>query len=218
MKNIANHSYIIYKAQNEHTGEVYIGATTNTIQQRKLDHTERANRGEKGRFQEAIGTYGPSSFSWKQIDTASSSNELAEKEKKYILQYNSKEQGYNSDSGGGFKKTVYQFDMDGNLISSFSNLKELRTMLNYDKQRISNACTTATLWKGSYWSYSKNSSFKVITDSRKKKVIQLSIDGKLIAEFISVAEASSITGLSKSCISRCCRGERESSGGYTWKY
>jgi hypothetical protein len=216
MKNKTIH--LVYKVTNLETGAAYIGATTRSIEDRKSDHIQKANKGVGGYFQEAVGTYGPDSFSWEQIDTANNSNELAEKEKQYILQYNSKDKGYNADSGGGFKKTVYQFDVDGNLISSFSSLKELRTMLNYDKQRISNACTTATLWKGSYWSYSKNSSFKVITDSRKKKVIQLSIDGKLIAEFISVAEASSITGLSKSCISRCCRGERESSGGYIWKY
>jgi hypothetical protein len=218
MKNIANHSYIIYKAQNEHTGEVYIGATANTIQQRKLDHTERANRGEKGRFQEAIGTYGPSSFSWKQIDTASSSNELAEKEKKYILQYNSKYKGYNSDSGGGFIKTVYQYNQDGALVASYGSLKEVQSTFNYDKRRISNACTTATLWKGSYWSYSQNNTFKKATDSRKKQVLQLSIDGEIIAKYGSVSEASKISGISKTCISRCCREERDSSGGFIWKY
>ncbi|WP_394345717.1 hypothetical protein [Gelidibacter gilvus] len=39
-----------------------------------------------------------------------------------------------------------------------------------------------------------------------------------IAEYESVAEASRQTGISKSCISKVCRGERKQSGGYIWKY
>jgi hypothetical protein len=216
MKNKTIH--LVYKVTNLETGEAYIGATTRSIEDRKSDHIQKANKGVGGYFQEAIGTYGPDSFSWEQIDTANNSNELAEKEKQYILQYNSKDKGYNADSGGGFMKTVYQYSQDGALIASFSSLKQVESTFNYDKRRISNACTTATLWQGSYWSYSQSNSFKIIIDSRKKKVFQYNYNGELVAEFTSVAEASNITGLSKSCISRCCRGERQSSGGFIWKY
>lgn len=209
---------IVYKVTNQETEEAYIGITTRSMEERKADHIQKANKGTGGRFQEAIATYGPDAFTFEQIDTANSSNELAEKEKKYILQYDSKENGYNSDSGGGFKKIVYQFNEDGILINSFSSLKEIETALNYDKRRVSTACITATLWKGSYWSYSQNNTFKKSTDSRKKKVLQLSIDGKIIAQYNSVAEASKITGVSKTCISRCCRKERISSRGFIWKY
>jgi hypothetical protein len=213
-------NYIIYKAQNELTGEVYIGATSSTVYQRKLDHTERANRGEKGQFQEAIGTYGPEAFSWQQIDSAKSSNEVAEKEKKHILQYNSQEQGYNSDSGGGIKKVVYQYSLeDGSLIAKYNCLQSAANAVDAYKTCIGNACLGQNKsCKGYMWSYSKSYKLKTITDCRKRKVYQYTFHGTLIAEFISVAEASSITGLSKSCISRCCRGERESSGGFIWKY
>ena len=54
------------------TGEFYIGATTNSIEQRKLDHQERANRGESNKFHEAISTFGTEAFTWQQIDTANS--------------------------------------------------------------------------------------------------------------------------------------------------
>jgi group I intron endonuclease len=216
MKNKTIH--LVYKATNLETGEAYIGTTTKSIEERKADHIQKANKGTGRCFQEAIVTYGPDSFSWEQIDTANSLNELAEKEKQYIINYNSKEEGYNKDSGGGFKKTVYQYNQDGALIASYNSLKEVGLTLNHDKRRVSNACTTATPWQGSYWSYSQSNSFKIITDGRKKKVFQYNYNGELVAEFISVAEASSSTGLSKSCISRCCRGERQSSGGYIWKY
>lgn len=210
--------HLVYKVTNQETGKAYIGVTTRSIEERKADHIQKATKGTRGYFQEAIATYGVDAFNWTQIDTATSSNELAEKEKKYILQYNSKENGYNSDSGGGFNKTIYQFDLDGNLVASFDGLKEIESTLGHDKRRISNASLTATLWKGSYWSYSQNNTFKKATDSRKKKVLQLSIDGKIIAQYNSVAEASRISGTSKTCISRCCRNEREQSGGFLWNY
>ncbi|WP_258226571.1 NUMOD1 domain-containing DNA-binding protein [Aestuariibaculum sp. M13] len=53
---------------------------------------------------------------------------------------------------------------------------------------------------------------------RKKKVVLYSLAGKPLAEFQSVAEASKKTGVSKTCIARCCRGERPHSGGFIWKY
>lgn len=209
---------IIYKVVNTITDEVYIGATTKSIEERKADHLQKSRKKVDSCFHESIATYGADAFKWEQIDTANSINELAEKEKQYILKYNSKEQGYNSDAGGGFKKIVYQFNEDGILINSFSSLKEIETTLNYDKRRVSNACTTATLWKGSYWSYSLNKTFIPAIDSRKKKVFQYSLNGEILARYNSVAEASRETGISKTCISRCCRGERRSSSGFLWKY
>lgn len=209
---------IIYKVTNKKTNEIYIGATTKSIKERKIDHLQKATKKVGSYFQEAMGTYGVDAFTWEQIDTANSSNELAEKEKEYILKYNSKEQGYNSDSGGGFKKTVYQFNEDGIVIASFESLNEVESKLGYDKKRISNACITAKNWKGSYWSYSQNSTFKIVIDRRKKQVFQCSLDRKIIAQYRSVAEASRKSGISKTCISRCCRLERESSGGFLWKY
>ena len=104
-------NYIIYKAQNEFTGDVYVGCTTKSIEERKKDHVRKANNGRGHDFHEAISTYGKDAFVWEQIDKASSVNELAQKEKKYIYEYNSKEQGYNSDAGAGFKivKTSFSF-------------------------------------------------------------------------------------------------------------
>jgi hypothetical protein len=203
---------------NLETGETYIGATTRSIDERKADHLQKAKKGTGSLFQEAIGTYGLEAFTWEQIDTATDANELAKKERQYIIQYNSKDSGYNSDSGGGFMKTVYQYNDEGLLITSYNSLKEVETALNYDKRRISSACINATLWKGFYWSYSQDCTFKISTDSRKRKVFQYNYNGELIAEFVSVADASRITGVSKSCISRCCRGERRSSSGFIWTY
>ena len=213
------YNYIIYKAQNEQTGEVYIGATTNSMHQRKLDHTERAKRGEQGQFQEAIGTYGPEAFTWTQVDIAGSIDELAQKEKEYIIKYDSKENGYNSDSGGGIQKTVYQYSIqDGNLIAKYNCLESAACAVSANKKSISSTCLGINkTCKGYYWSYSLSVPF-ILKDERKKSVIQMNLEGVEIAEYKSVSNVSKSTGISKTCISRVCRKERNHSGGFRWSY
>lgn len=211
--------YCIYKAQNNATREVYIGATTQSIKKRKIDHIERSNRGVNGKLQEAIVTYGPEAFTWTQIDTASTINELAQKEKEYIIKFNSKKKGYNSDCGGGIQKTVYQYSTeDGSLIAKYDSLQSAANAVSAARTSISNACLGQNkTCKGYYWSYF--SSIPIgLKDIRMKPVIQLDLEAHFIAEFKSVSEASRITGLSKTCISRVCRGERQQSGGFLWKY
>lgn len=211
---------IVYRANNKITDESYIGITTNSIRQRQLDHVERALRGEPGKFYEAIATYGSDVFNWEQIDTAYSTNELAEKEKQYILSYNTMEEGYNTDSGGGISKTVYQYNMKTlELVDEYSNLRSAAERINATKQDISRACLSANGELGGfYWNYKKMEIFKPKGDSRKKQVLQLDMNYDLVGEYNSVAEASQSTGISKTCISRVCRNERQSSGGYIWRY
>lgn len=214
-------NYLVYKVVNNETKEVYIGATTKSIEERKADHQQKSKTGLGSYFQEAIGTYGFEAFNWEQIDTASNINELAEKEAEYILKYNSFEAGYNSNKGsGGFKKKVYQYSVEtGELLNSYDDLTSAGNAVNATKKSISNVCLNIDkTCKGFYWSYSSTAVFNFSSDDRKKEVIQYSLKGDLLAQYISVAEASRITGLSKTCISRCCRGEREHSGGFLWKY
>ena len=212
--------YIIYKVQNELNGKIYIGATTDSIHKRKLDHIERSNRGEVNKFHEAISTYGADAFSWEQIDTVETRDDLAHKEKQFILEYNAKENGYNSDCGGGFKKTIYQYSIDdGSLVRTFETLKNAGNAINATKQRISSTCLSVNkTYGGFYWSYEYKEPFQPFKDSRTKNVYQYSLEGYLLARFDSVSEASRQTGISKSCISKVCRMEREQTGGYKWEY
>ncbi len=210
---------IIYKVTNTFTKEIYIGSTTKSIEVRKADHLQKSNKKVGSYFQEAIGTYGPEAFTWIQIDTASSNDELASKEIKYILEYDSLENGYNEDSGGGFKKTVYQYNLDGSLNTTFQDLTTAGNSIDVRKQDICRACWNVNNTLGGFlWSYEFKEKFIPVTDNRKKEVVQFSLDGNVLARYFSVAEASKISGLSKTCISRCCRGERENSGGFIWKY
>ena len=132
--------------------------------------------------------------------------------------YNSVENGYNIDRGGGIKKTVYQFDSKtGELMNSYESLSEAAHSVDAVKQNISDVCLMLyNTCKGFAWSYEED--FVVKPDKRKKNVLQYNLEGKFIAKYESIAEASRDTKVSKTCIARCCRGERESTHGFIFKY
>lgn len=213
-------SNIIYKVTNKETEEIYVGITTKSLEDRKKDHLKKSNKGKSYAFQNVIATYGEDAFKWEQIDTAVTIDELAKKEKEYILEYNSKEEGYNSDSGGGIQKTVYQYDiLTGSLINKYSNLTNAGAVVGLNKQDLSKVCLSVNkVSKGFYWTYDYVEKFIPLKDKRKKKVYQYNIQGEFIDEFESVSEASKKTGLNKSSIAKVCRGERNSCGGYFWKF
>ena len=212
--------FIIYKAENTQNSYVYVGATTKSLEDRKKDHLQRVGKTYSVTFQEAISTYGAGVFSWEQIDTAINNDELAQKEKEYILKYNSKEEGYNSDEGGGIQKTVYQYDIiTGKLLNKYSNLTDAGNVINLTKQHLSKVCLGVNkAFRGYYWSYEYKEPFASDVDNRKKKVSKYSLEGILIETYKSIAEASKITRINKTSIAKVCRGERKSSGNFLWKF
>lgn len=213
-------NYVIYKAENIESHQVYIGATTRTLGTRKKEHLKDALRGSKTKFHQSIATYGKDAFVWEQIDTASSKNDLAQKEKQYIIENDAKEQGLNEDSGGGFRKIVYQYSVDnGLLIKSYTSLKDAAEAINSTKQHISRVCLSVNKTCGEFfWSYEYKEPFIPAMDSRRKKVIQYTIEREFVEEYISVAQASKVTNVSKSSIAKVCRKERPIAGGYKWEY
>lgn len=211
---------IIYSAKNKKTGEYYIGASKDNVDKRKEDHINKSKNESHLPFHEAIATYGVDAFDWHEEDTAQSANELASKEKEYIIEYNSQDNGYNSDSGGGFKKTVYQYSLeDGNLVATHISLEEAGRAVNTSKQQISRACLGVNLTcKNFYWSYNYTEPFIPKSDNRKKKVIYYNFANDIIEEFESVAEAAYAKGISKSGIAKYCRGERKPPNDVLWEY
>lgn len=54
--------------------------------------------------------------------------------------------------------------------------------------------------------------------SCEKPIIQFSLDGDFIKEYISATEAERVTGISRAGIRRCCIGKYKQARGYKWKY
>lgn len=209
-------AFKVYKAENVENGWVYIGSTTSTVEERQKDHIQKSMLGSGHEFQDAINTYGFENFNWEQIDTASSFNELAKKETEYILAYDSRENGYNRDCGGGFKKIIYQYDIRScKLVSEFNSLESAASAVNAHISSISAACLgKIKTCKGFYWSYDFRDIFEPNTDKRTRKVQQFNKQKQLIETFLSIAKASNSTEINKSCIAKCCRNERKSAGGF----
>lgn len=210
---------LVYKATNTVDSKIYIGITTKTIEERKKDHLKKSKKGKSYPFQIAIATYSIDAFIWEQIDTAFNTDELAKKEKEYILKYNSKEEGYNSDEGGGIQKSIYQYDLKGDLLNVFETLQSAGYAVNADKKQMSKVCLSVNKWyKNFYWTYDYVEKFITPKDRRKKVVHQYTIQGEFIEEYKSVSEASKQTGCNKTGIAKVCRQERLQCGNYIWKY
>jgi len=63
-----------------------------------------------------------------------------------------------------------------------------------------------------------NRAWHIAHSRNEKKVIQMSLKGQVIRTWENLGEAQSCTGADKSNISKCCRGFRNSTGGFKWKY
>lgn len=87
---------IIYKITNKINNKCYIGQTINTLEGRWERHKNDAlsNRLDT-HFARAIRKYGSDNFVTEVIDTATTAEELTQKEKYWIQYYNSIENGYN---------------------------------------------------------------------------------------------------------------------------
>ena len=93
----------IYKIQFPN-GKHYIGLTTTSLEQRTKEHKKSAKNGDMRCVCKALRKYNiVDTFELIEIDTADTLEELCEKEKRYIIEYNSyyiNKNGYNMTYGG----------------------------------------------------------------------------------------------------------------------
>lgn len=118
----------IYKITNLVTNEVYIGQTTRTVQKRFLQHLNNArNHRKESKLTRAIREYGEDNFVYDVLDTAESQEELNQKEKYWIIQYDAVNTGYNS---------TYKTDCAGSIYNSKTKKekKEIHDKISKPKQ------------------------------------------------------------------------------------
>jgi group I intron endonuclease len=94
---------VVYKYTNKINGKVYVGITTQKLENRHALHLAKINDGTY--FHNALKKYGAENFSLNIIDEAKTLKELREKEKYWIAYYNSyafdeSANGYNLTIGG----------------------------------------------------------------------------------------------------------------------
>ena len=201
---------IIYKITNNINNKIYIGQTTRTLEERIAEHKRKRNP----LISKAIKKYGIENFSIEIIDKASAINELNEKEFYYIKKYNSiSPNGYNQCEGGGntigYKHTEEAKAKMSNKKSEMylgeNNPFYGKTHTEEAKAKMSEKRKGRKLteeWKTN------------IGNSQKKKVVNIDT-GEV---FNSVKEASEYYNLKDTHISRVCKGKRNKTGGFRWKY
>lgn len=82
-----------------------------------------------------------------------------------------------------------------------------RTLSNAHKKSISQSLKGVKI---------KETTKQAVSKALSKPVAQFTVEGKLIAEYNSITEACSKTGINH--ISGVCRGVRKTAGGFIWRY
>lgn len=91
----------IYKFTHIDSGRCYIGQTIQLPEQRKAEHLSNSKYSTKEyHFHNALKKYGANAFTFEVIDTAPTLHELNMLEEKYILLYDSINNGFNIRNGG----------------------------------------------------------------------------------------------------------------------
>lgn len=156
---------------------------------------------------------------------------LDEKEQYWIKKYNSLVNGYNMTTGGKVcqldpqmnlaRKPVNQYSLAGELIATFSSVKDAVTQTGINK--IADVCRGERQTAGGY-------QWKFVTDCNEQKikpntiknqprpVKQYSLAGDFLALYPSVSEAARKINITSSAISKVCSKEGFSAGGYRWSY
>ena len=124
---------IIYKATNILNNKSYIGLTTRTLKERKLEHLRHLDI-ENTYFHKAIKKYGKDNFIWEVLnDTANTIEELQELEIKYIKELNTlSPNGYNISTGGEKGSVEGRRDYNYGNNPSAKKVINLSTLVIYD--------------------------------------------------------------------------------------
>lgn len=118
------------------------------------------------------------------------------------------------------EKSVYQFDLSGNLIHSWrSAVEAAEQFVNKKSARvaINNNCNGKVRKAyGYYWSFKRR--FEYCPYDRKTAVAAYGKDGKFIRSYDSAEEAAKSTGADSGNIISCIRGKHKTIKGYRWRY
>lgn len=235
-ENKEDRSYKVYVHTCKVNGKSYVGLT-----KRKPYQRWRNGNGYRSQscFWNAIQKYGWDNFEHKIIADNLTAQEASDLEKEMIekLQSQADKNGYNIELGGiecskeySISTTartcpVYQFDVNYNLVALYDSIKEASQKTNTPSPLIIRVCSGNMNGTNGYiWRYQKDvpnlEEFKNTCDIKLKiqPIYQFDKDFNLIAEHISISQASRDTGVGRCGIHRVCHGLSHTSGGYIWKF
>ena len=203
-------TYTVYVLRDQE-GKVYVGVTSAPVE-------VRWNNGNGYRFRKAlwekIKSKGWDTIAKEVVATDLDEKSASELEKALIARFDSTNptKGYNTDLGGirGYRmvsplsRTKMSEAISGNLNHNYGKHFSEEHKRKIAESNRGQKRTPET---------SKN-----IGKAKEKPVLQIGLNGSIIARFDSGRQASLITGVQSSHISKVCKHQRSTAGGFVWAY
>lgn len=225
---------LIYKAVNQQNGKIYIGQTTRSLQVRKQEHYYKK---DNTYFHLALQKYDEDTFIWSIIEQNIPNNLLNEREQYWIQYYNSnnREKGYNMTSGGDNTDALNTWRKQHPELVTPMAQAGYYAMQNKLTQNPELELLRKQKAAQSNREYAKSHPKEKYEQGRKAYLLHKEERDKQFEEFhrqqskrtlcvetgiiySSASEAYRQTHISQGNISAVCRGQRETAGGYHWKY
>lgn len=221
-------TYYIYCAKNSVNSKVYIGCTKR-LRQRIWEH-RRCYEREDCAFHRAIKEIGIDKFSFEILDRADNREEAHRLEQKYIQEFDSFNNGYNSTIGGFSAapwnvKPIVCLDLDGNLVKRYESAGQAEREDGYDNVNVLLCCKGKLqtcknhmfMYEDDYLKHGAKEYTKPIS-VRRKPIIQCDMSGKFIKKYDSVTFAAEELGIERVQISSALIKKHKSAGGYIFVY
>lgn len=190
----------IYLITNKVNNKPYIGKTLTSISDRYSKHVYDAkNRTDNCAIHHAMRKYGINNFQIEEIEECSP-DVLSEREKYWIKQYDSYNNGYNCTLGGD-GQPKYDYELIYNMFKSGMLQKEIAQKLGCEKHTITRALRAydipeKEMRQGKY-------------HNRQKKIYKIDkVTNQILQEFSSMTEAAKADGYSIATISLVCNKKR----------
>jgi hypothetical protein len=119
--------------------------------------------------------------------------------------------------------SIIQFDLSYNIIKYFGSVECASKELNICKSLIYDCCSKKQKTTNGFIfmyrnEYKPNINYTLIKNTRAKKIIQFDLNMNKINFFDSIKKASNELNINDSLISACCKGKRNSTGGFKFMY
>lgn len=189
----------VYKITNKITGKVYIGITNQGAGARYRHHWYEARIGEPAPIHRSMAKYGEENFTLEIIDFADTYEELKEKEKYWIKQYDSvnRDKGYNLTEGG-----------DG----TFGRMHSEETKNKIRQKAIGRKASEETKKKMSdsqkKYKEAHRAHADIIRLLNQKAVVVYDLDGNKLEEFETTKQCATKYKVSSTMIKTYCRSEQ----------
>lgn len=227
--------YTVYMHVNPTNHKIYVGITCRPCQERWQNGL--GYRRDQPVFYNAIKKYG-----WDGFEHIIFAENLTENEAKHMeillialyktncTKYRNPEYGYNMTDGGDIVGKCSEETKRKLSILAKKRLEDPTNHPMYGKhfsedtrKKMSDAQKGKRIGESNsfYGKHHTEESIKKNKQSHKHEsvpVIQLTLDGDVIAHFSSIHDAAKYTGVNRQCISFCLHGKYKSAGKYLWQF